>query len=443
LIQVLLLIIQSNGTFPPITGDDFPQTSIRFLTGVHVSKELIPPIDGGEYQVKINMANINANTLKWFWIKESPSKYVDVSEINDNFNFSPFRIIIDRFVLGHTFNVLRDLYEDYFDTPQKLNQLREKINQYKQNFIYPLATQFDPYLSRYNIERSQRGIFKLVRDVPPLGQRYLTFKIKPSAFGTPCFKYSSVDNPAIKPPIASRYRCSGIANWKYLQPNPGFGQTVIPGPKPELEIDTCYDYFQLAMFYESLIGITPRTYENDPDPNKHEMLDSKDIEILGIRRNPDDLGLNVLIRNLGDARATTQLTAKSVFIPFEDPREPLSNWFNPFVCKVENFDITVEARQSEYQPTETNFKIPYSNMIQYNGSIEPIIQHYNLIRNFNGWVITTIDIDPASGELKLANNKAIEIKYFGPPRVPLSIWNKIVKAIKRIFSRFWSFFKNS
>ena len=137
MIQVLLLIIQSNGTFPPITGDDFPQTSIRFLTGVHVSKELIPPIDGGEYQVKINMANINANTLKWFWIKESPSKYVDVSEINDNFNFSPFRIIIDRFVLGHTFNVLRDLYEDYFDTPQKLNQLREKINQYKQNFIYP------------------------------------------------------------------------------------------------------------------------------------------------------------------------------------------------------------------------------------------------------------------------------------------------------------------
>ena len=425
------------GTLPQITGDDWPQTKLRFLTGVHVTKELIAPTVGSDYQVKISMVNMRATPLEWFWITESPSKYVDISEINDAFGFSPFSIIVEKFMIPHSFNWLLTVFEEDFDTSQKRERLRDKVTEYLRNFVLPFADQFDPYLCRYDIERAQRGIFKLVRNVPPLGERSLIFKVKGATFGTPRWRSDPVDNPLKKPPITSRYRYPGVAGWKYLEPNPEFGQIVLSGPKPEFEIDTCYhDYEFLALFFESLVGISPLTYENIPPPDPYEMLDSKDITLQGLHGTPGPLGLSIVIRNRGDTRGSTRLTVKSLFIPFANPKEPIDRWFKPFLCQVEDFSISINGRQDVHHPTESTFNIIYTNMILSDGTNVPVNEHQDMFNNFAGWIITTVDIHPVTNELLLGNNNAIGIKLFLPPRrARPSLWQRFIEGIRTLFNR--------
>jgi len=411
----------------------WPQTKLRFLTGVHVSKELIDPPVGGDYSVKITMANMRATPLEWFWIKETPSIHFDISEITDDFGFSPFSLIVNHFMRPRTVSCLHRIYENTL-SPTQMDQLDNNVIEYFQNFVLPYAGQFDPYLCRYDVTFNlpQRGIFKLVWNVPPLEERTLCFKVKGASIGartsgTPHLRSNPVDDHYLKPPLASRYRYPGVVEWKYLESNPELEHIVVHGPKPELGIITCFDVIFLEHFFEDLVGIEPLAWPNDAPPNRAKVLDSSDITPKGLRGSPDPLGLSIVVRNSGNQSGFASLTARSIFIPFPDANNPPNEWVKPFECRYDDPQINVDARARATLPAT------YDSVILGNGISVPVADHPTMFSTFSGWVISTVDIGPATGELFLGNNNAIEIKFFDPPMPPInpSYWEGFWGGFRR------------
>ena len=428
-----------------IGPSELPQTTIRFLTGVHVTKELIDPSSAGiddNHSVQITMANVALTKLDWFWIKEFPSFYVDTMQIEDDYNFSPLNLIINHMLFPFTMTYLHE-----FDL------WREAVRTYFQDIASMFADQIDPYLCRFWFTYNQSGIFKLATDIESLGVRRLTFKVKGISFGEPTQLNEPVDNPAIKPPESSRYRYPGVEQWKYLQPNPDFSQIRLPGPRPEMSIRTCFDR-DIDLFFESLLrirslpsylcldGIRERESEG-----RWKMLDSEHISPSGLWNSPADesFGLFINIYNRGTCGGSSTVRAKSILIPFPEPSGQLNEpSLSSTMVYTSEGQIEVECREAAYGPFPSGtIHLTYDSLTKDDGTTVKLDK--NIPRSFSGFMINIVYIDAATGvgtdakdELLLSNNSAIEvIRVLKPSVTEEETWfEKVWRLVISWFS--WS-----
>ncbi len=419
-----------------------PQTKIRFLTGVHVSKELIAPQNGGfdeGHTVDIEMVNARASSLGWFWLKEFPSYYVDVSEIIDDYEFRPFEHIVKKIMKPIVSKWIIGQDVDWVDGDLfGVSYVKHWIDSYYDDIINAFSNTLDPYLSRFYFGLGrlgmQHGIFKLKQDIPARAEHHLNFKVKGSAFGDPPTQITRpVDNPAKKPPESSRYRHTGVEFWEYVEPNPDLSQIRLPGKRPELQIHTCFDR-DIDQFFEKLVGI--QNYEVPHSLIK--TLDSEDIRPTGFYlENYDDLldpiGLLVTIENKGTCTGNTAIRARSIIIPYPDVDIPVERWDTqqPRPMTAEKTKI-IQINSREIKTTQVVYThlstvptrvrtSPGTGFDHAKIEIDPdFVKKFT--KTFKGFIINIVDVEPASGvgpdtrdEIWLCNNSAIEIVHIESP----------------------------
>ncbi len=408
---------------------NWPQTVIRFLTGVRVTKELLYDTDTEEYHVNIKVLNLSYSPLNWFWVRESPSLEVDSSERQDDYQFDPFSLIVDELLVKHSI----DLFP---------HDVRRRLPQFSFASYFDLIkdayrTQLNPFLCRYwfsGTPITQHGYFIATKDIPALGDKNFKIKIQGSKF-TPngnSISTKSVDHPLKKPSENSIYRHALIDNYEDLVPNPDFSQITTQGPKADLSIRTCFDGY-IYEFYESLLGIT-----RIPNDDLFDMLDSEDITPMGVWFQPDEqrFGLRIKIRNSGNVAGQGRLVIRSIFIPFLEKGTSPSSWNESiFECGAVR-DINIAAGGQGMIPNITELEVPYEEIIDYKGNrlTQPAIPP----KEFHGWMINTVEIKNIGGEIMSGNNRAIEITAILPPHDDFTLRSATIDwiSVRRELSRY-------
>ncbi|MFX1564320.1 MAG: hypothetical protein ACFFDP_13535, partial [Promethearchaeota archaeon] len=393
---------------------EWPQLTIRFRTGLFVKKKMLE--ENGEHYVHITVSNFRSQPLAWCWVRENPAPNISISEIEDNFEFRPFREI----ALRYMFEKAKSIFYPRIRWSWRPDFEKYLIRFYRE-LVVRLAEDLDPYLCRFRSSGGNCGVFKFARDIPPMGTRELSFKVSPASFSkdlNPALLSEPVDTVLEKPSDVSRYRHPETTGalpdvlWEFLEPNPLYTQFSTPNPIPDLRLYTGFRN-TIDLFYEILLEIQPLFKEIDIHSEAFSplirLLECREITITGLHGEQERFGLSVTVANLGNAPGTASLSLRSIFVPFPDPRLPLDRMFkSPWQCKLDTNPVTVDDGQ------ELTLKLHYSKIMTIDGKEVKITPE--TLEEFSGWVISTVDIAKARGELRTSNNNAITIVMKLHPR---------------------------
>jgi hypothetical protein len=366
---------------------------------------------------------------------ESPATNVDAYEMQTNFVFNPFRLIVENHILHDIVAIQRrDLPDDIITS-----RWWAWSQEYLEDVITRFEDELDPFLCRFSYHNRQQGVFMMERNIPGRQERHITFKVRGAELGASGVVTNSVDCPLMKPPIHSRYKHPGIVpKFEYILPNPDFTHTRTSHPTPDVIITTSFDESSILWGYEYLSGLPwPATQgwaEGTSPPQISNYLNSRDITPTGLWNSEHEpFGLRVKIRNRGTGAGRGTLKTKSIYIPF--PRHTLDHeqWkYMVFVCEHEDV-FTIEPRIGSYGQTEKIIQVEYDTVQFYSGDVVQLdwdMTEYD----WGMWIISMVELKDVSGEILRSNNMAIDIQLNLPrPPEETSWWEDLWEEVKDWF----------
>lgn len=411
----------------------------RILFGVGVSARKIYEPSGTGNVVRIEVTNVSSTPAEWCAVAEQPSGFVNVADVQDDFGFDPFDLICSGHFKGWFFDRLwktaskhnvygmrhwsiwrqREVSRDWKRRVGTLvDGFRAKIN---------ADIDFNAYLKRFScrelppeandIDRfwrteSQRGIYCLARQIPPLGKREIRFTIQDASFliddGIDQFLNWPVDAIFPKSDIElskSWYRAAGFQNERQLLPNPRHGQIAShANAGSDLYVETCFTEKDLVrlrrLFMAPLL----------PEADRWKLLDSEGIKVTWGQRG---FGASVRVINHG-ARASnaTRMTVRSYLMALSGVYQSAGYEF-PEAYAYRPLPI-LSARQTVNVPAipATGYRdiaVDYGHLLQ---NVPDRLQlDLGLVKH--GILVNVVDIAVPRKERFPGNNQAIEIVPIG------------------------------
>jgi len=407
-----------------------PQARIKFILGLQVGKSVSE--DGT--QITIQLANLTDIPIESVQVAECPSGFIDAYEIEDDFEFKPFDMLfVNRIVPWFYSKITRGLSTAI--TPrakQKLLRGIEEILRKSYKYLFRRSALFDehlcqfifaedhPFKKEYWRTLNQRGIYKLCKSFPPLGDKFIKFKVKDASY-----LLDSDFNPWLVSPVdavtpkgimmtLSNYRTKDMRAWKMILPNPYHSQLTSDIPKADIFTATCF----LISDLRHLLNL----FEGGYVPNPWRMLDSMGIEVKpeSTRAGLNSVKTKVKVHNYGGAMAESSFKVKSYFMPYLKTDWPIP-WGDMPPSGFDLPDLGITATPAFYASGERNTRVDFrstkTHQFTFNqfrfvpprgGSVYPVDPE--IIKKVqNAIVVTTVDLKPAQNELIVGNNKAIEI----------------------------------
>lgn len=414
-----------------------PQARICFRKGLFARKIYNPTATSN--LVKIEFCNLDFHPVEWLEFAEYPSGFLNVNDIQDDFEFKPFRLLFNRIIMPWFFEKTwnwafeRSSYAEYLQSLPRLAQRRvrsdwlnnlgvvHEVLENKETHLNPYLCQFsfveNPPTVASNLNdfwrtTTQRGIYKLTENIPPLSTKILSFRIGDASYlkrdGTEWLSWH-VDALFPKSGIThtmSWYRAAGMQNDEMVTPNPIHTQLASSqNVRPDLFTGTCFSAKDVIKLRKLFLGPSP--------DNPWTMLDSSSIEPIWEPRQ-SKYGVSVKVYNCGDAVGINSvLRVSSYFMLFtgEHEFESDSNYeFSPLPPMF----ATDERVIHRINPDETiTFSINYERLYQL-GTRDRSISASELNQVKHAVMINVVDISPAGGEIMVGNNKAIEIVQIMP-----------------------------
>lgn len=370
--------------------------------------------------------------MEWLELAEYPSGFLNVNEIQDDFEFKPFRLLFNRMILPW---FLKETWEWALKRSPYAADLRglspwarsgvrsewKEALRAAHTALVNRETSLDPYLCQFWFAESppdeanlddfwrtinQRGIYKLTENMPPLSTKTLSFRIEDASYlkrdGTDWLRWH-VDALFPKYGIIntmSWYLAADMPNTEMVTPNPLHSQLVSSQPiRPDLFTATCFFDADVPKLRRLFLGPSPR--------NPWTLLDSIDIEPIW---NPrlSQYGVSVRVRNCGGTFATnSRLHVWSFFMLFTGEQEiqPSPSFrLSPTPTAVSGGT----RRIGRIDPGQIKTcKIRYRRVCLLSDINKIITNELNKVKH--AVMINVVNITRAEDELMLGNNKAIEI----------------------------------
>ena len=313
----------------------------------------------------------------------------------------------------------------FFRAHEKLFELHRLIDQYLTRFSFPEVIPENAGVSQYWQTVHQKGIYRLITDLPPLSQRRIRFQIEDASYlkepGSALLQWpvDATETKSLLP--MSWYTAYGMQGFERIIPNPLHGQIVGTQSRSDLFTSTCFWHENIRNIRGLFIGPKPN--------NAWTMLDSRDIAAIW---NPktNKYGISLSVYNVGDGvSATTRVNVTSYIIPFTGEYEfpDAENLiFSPIPTLVakgnytlgqlafrEEQEISIYYHSFSFLDTAIVDDIfnPHGDR---NGTRPARIDTTYLDAVKSGIMINLVDIIPPDGEVMVGNNQAIEIV-----RIPL------------------------
>lgn len=417
--------------------DPLPQARICFKKGLSARKICDPQATGD--LVKIEFSNLDLHPVGWLEVAEFPSGFVNASETDDDFGFKPFRMLLKNRIipwfLELVAGVAMELIPDYDSLPSSTimgiaHGIREAAVDSLTQAYAPLLereTLFDPYLCQFQFAEdppaassldgfwrtiNQRGIYKLIQNMPPLSTRSIQFQVRDASYLKPAVedRWLNWHVDALFPKYGvihtmSWYRATDMRAENMLTPNPDYSQLVSSNGKPDLFTSTCFwskDVRKLHALFEGSRSV------NDPEG----MLNSVDIMPIW-RQHGRIVGVSVKVHNCGGQPAESRLQVKSFFMPFTGKELLIDRDVVRYEFKASPpFFGDGECNIQVYPDSPEGFKIYYDRLYDMVTGRQVEVGFLRRIRH--AVIINVVDIWPAEEEVMLSNNKAIEIVRFVP-----------------------------
>jgi len=393
------------------------QRRIKFVLGINVLKEVSADID----QVELKASNLLNQAVEWLEVAECPSGFIDAYDVEEDFEFSPFKMIFDNRVVPWFFKqIFRTL--NIPDTQNLRNEIRNALRD-KHKELLKISAELDEYLCQFMFAENppgrddfwrtsnQRGIYKLAHNIPALGDKYIRFRIRDASYLVEDKPNQWLISPvdAVEPKYGpswfttlSRYTAKGMQYWKQVMPNPDHYQFVTTEHRPDLFTSTC--------FWKNDILRLRKLFQGETVEGPWSLLDSEDIGFVRYHSEYPfrKIGISIDIHNAGGVGASSQLHVRSYFMPFiKEGLEPPYFVSPPFFATGSS---NVELDSHESKSYQINYDKFY--FVPEGWSAPQSVENEFLAKIDNAIVINTVDINPAEGEVMLANNKAIEIVPF-------------------------------
>jgi hypothetical protein len=405
-----------------------PQARVCFRKGISVRKSVETNVDNTK--ITIDVCNLDLHPAEWVDIAECPSSFMNVCDIEDDFGFDAFQNLFSNIIHPWMFKTIwawinrQDQYREKLESltaneRQSLKRRwRNKFTEAHETLLRQHRT-LDQYLTRFSFVEiipeeagiaqywqtvHQKGIYKIITNLPPLSQRRLRIDMVDASYSTDPGSVllqrpvDAVETKAILP--MSWYRRDGMLNPVRIVPNPIHSQIVGIQTRPDLFTSTCFMERDIRNIRGLFIGPRPA--------NAWTMLDSIDIHAIW---NPqvDKYGVSVTVNNVGGGQSVaTKVNVKSYLILFTGEQEfpdATDLVFNPLPTAVASGSFTVgELAFRQRQDVSI-----YYDTFSFLNNIRTKINVENLHAVRNGLMINLVDITPPDGEVMTGNNQAIEI----------------------------------
>lgn len=416
------------------------QAIICFKKGLSVSKvhdQVVNPD-----LVKIQLLNLDLYPIDGVQIAEFPSGWVNVTGVSDDFGFKPWRMLLEHRILPW----LTKLILNITDPPPDISPLEamDALKAAYQRTLLPLEGLLGPYLCQFWFTDSfadvnpsvsddiletfwrtihQRGIYKLIQNLPALTTRTLQFRISDAShlkkdtamplLTLPIDAFEPVKGLAI--PRSQYAFTPNLRQWITIRPNPDHTQFVERNVKADFYTKTCLSYDRLPSFYDVFTGIQTGLRPCDP----WSILDSPDIEPIwqpsaispDMPVLPPTMGVRVKVNNCGSLRAGGRLCVKSLYIPFTGKELKFSSGSPPTIEPSRIFFAEGGCTIPPVAPgafTTCGIYYRREDFHYLDDPVEAVTDEYRR-KVRKAMIINVVDISPVGSEEVLSNNQAIEI----------------------------------
>lgn len=397
-----------------------PQATIRFNLGLRVRKN----ITNSGKKINIGITNLEPNDVSWIEIAEFPNSYLNIKNVNHNFDFNPMDLIYKKYIIPWMYNevidnlsshpssyienrIRRESIDVLKEAHKSVLNIDNRINKNLQKFGFSSIPHnaFDPYwFSKY-----QHGVYLLERKLPGKQTISMIIDVENAAELNNDSSIVSISNGADATDmkgieVLSKYRSEAMNSWELVSPNPLISQIVQYDPKPDMYVETC--------FSESDIEVLSSFYKGSRSVDPWELLDSPDIKCFISHRNISSeqgrFGVSVNVHNIGLLKGSCTVSVNSFFIPITgnegiSPFIPMSSFYSSGIGNIE----AIESFSSE----EVTIWLDDFFFIDGQERIPLTKEEYQEIKK--AIVISIVKVE-SEHEFFSGNNEAIEISrvYF-------------------------------
>jgi hypothetical protein len=455
------------------TNQQFPQATICFMKGLSVTKTITSEPNATNQSiesnlVRIEMVNFNLSSLDAVQIAEFPSAFLNTSIEEDDCDFRPLELLLrNRIVPYIVERIIVELENTNRNTEATLlkQNMRVAENFLLSNYLTataPLESKIDQYLSQFwfadnftatssagnEISQSfwqtpcQTGIYKILRNVPPIASKFIKFRVYNAAFHLKSGLLGAVLTmpvDACKPeqgflrPRSVYASTPNINQWNDIEPNPDYTQYSVEAQIPDLYTHTCFSYDNLDRLYALFSEKPTETSMVD----YWKVLDSPDISSYWVVRQTPitqppsptnlllkalEMGVTVRVYNGGiTSSLPTKMTAISIYIPVLG-NEIITNSQSLEILMSTNFKrIFLAEGICDVQKTGT-YKILYENQnIRYVDGQKEVVSYDYIKQVKAAVVINIITIFPYSNQGSSRKRMAIEVVRAKPSTSSFSI----------------------
>lgn len=401
---------------------DLPQAHIKFELGLQVIKTVQDY--GGLVNIQID--NLDQNPVHWFELAEHPSGFVNPFAFEDDFGFKPLEMLYEKRIQPWFEGLIPPglLPQSRPLRARILSAMRQALRQAHAPFL-SLANQLDELLGEFSTldlphwidsdifwrTAEVRGVYRLVGSLPGKASRYLCFRIQDASL------VLTGDSRLLRAPAdavvekseerglypRSKYMAKDFSEPRDVLPNELRGQLARLEKRPDLFLRTGLNAEKWQLFAPLFLGGSLRPV------TPWQLLDSADITPFW-QNDGQVVGVDVRLRNCGNAAATgARLNVKTYFLPFSGVSlSPPYASSPPLVGAVAHADPASE----EIPPGGSkDYHLCFASLgILGSGAASPIPVGPAFLQQVRQVLaITVVEIDPAEGEVLVANNRAIEV----------------------------------
>jgi hypothetical protein len=401
-----------------------PQAYIKFELGLQVIKTLED--NGGLVSIKID--NLDQSPVPWFELAEHPSGFINPVNFEDDFGFKPLAMLYEKRILPWFVGLIPPgvLPQSGAQRTRVLNAIRQALRQAHTPFLL-LANQLDELLGQFSTfdfpgwanlntfwcTRDVRGVYRLTESLPGKASRYLHFRVRDASFvkvgnaarllEMPTDAVNEKQNERGLRPL-SMYMAESWPESKAV-PNIPRGQCAYPVGRPDLYVRTGLNGEKWRMFAplfrgRSLgAGVTPWQFLSSPDITPFWQNQGQNV------------GVDVQVHNWGKtAPAGACLSVRTYFLPFTGVSTSPPYSSSPPLVGSATVNLP-EIPHQEYDHESFVQHLIFAPLGKLgSAAASPIpVEPAFLQQVRQVLAVTVVEIDPAEGEVMLANNRAIEI----------------------------------